>query len=68
MTQSGQGGEQQHPAGRPAHEGVVLPSDGGAPWIPGAPTDGPADQGAGQDAGQAVPAGGQPWGQPWGPR
>ncbi|WP_346767930.1 hypothetical protein [Streptomyces sp. 196(2019)] len=68
MTQSGQGGEQQHPAGRPAHEGVVLPSDGGAPWIPGAPTGGPADQGAGQDAGQAMPAGGQPWGQPWGPR
>ncbi|MER7855339.1 hypothetical protein ABTZ98_22705, partial [Streptomyces bacillaris] len=59
MTQSGQGGEQQHPAGRPAHEGVVLPSDGGAPWIPGAPTGGPADQGAGQDAGQAVPAGGR---------
>ncbi|MEU0306005.1 hypothetical protein [Streptomyces cyaneofuscatus] len=70
MTQSGQGGqggEQQLPAGRPAHEGVVLPSDGGAPWIPGAPTDGQADQG-GQPAGQAVPAGGQPWGQPWGPQ
>ncbi|MFF9635424.1 hypothetical protein ACF1D2_12685 [Streptomyces bacillaris] len=68
MTQSGQGGEQQLPAGRPAHEGVVLPSDGGAPWIPGAPTGGPADQGAGQAGGQAVPAGGQPWGQPWGPQ
>ncbi|MDX3377054.1 hypothetical protein PV390_21915 [Streptomyces sp. ME02-6991-2A] len=70
MTQSGQGGqggEQQLPAGRPAHEGVVLPSDGGAPWIPGAPTGGQADQG-GQPAGQAVPAGGQPWGQPWGPQ
>ncbi|MFD3971811.1 hypothetical protein [Streptomyces cyaneofuscatus] len=70
MTQSGQGGqggEQQHPAGRPAHEGVVLPSDGGAPWIPGAPTDGQADQG-GQPAGQAAPAGGQPWGRPWGPQ
>ncbi|MYX15706.1 hypothetical protein GTY67_20325 [Streptomyces sp. SID8374] len=71
MTQSGQGGEQQHPAGRPAHEGVVLPSDGGAPWIPGAPTGGQADQGgqqAGPDAGQAVPAGGEPWGRPWGPQ
>lgn len=70
MTQSGQGGqggEQQLPAGRPAHEGVVLPSDGGAPWIPGAPTGGQADQG-GQPAGQAVPAGGQPWGRPWGPQ
>ncbi|WP_326704211.1 hypothetical protein [Streptomyces cyaneofuscatus] len=70
MTQSGQGGqggEQQLPAGRPAHEGVVLPSDGGAPWIPGAPSGGQADQG-GQPDGQAVPAGGQPWGQPWGPQ
>lgn len=56
MTQSGQGDEQQLPAVRPAHEGVVLPSDGGAPWTPG-----------GQSAEQAAPAGGQPWGQPWGP-
>ncbi|MEW2067897.1 hypothetical protein [Streptomyces sp. NPDC007346] len=63
MTQSGQGGEQQLPAGRPAHEGVVLPADGGAPWTPGAPTGGQGDQG-----GQAVPAGGQPWGRPWGPQ
>ncbi len=37
MTQSGQGGEQQLPAGRPAHEGVVLPSDGGAPGCRGRP-------------------------------
>ncbi|MFD4942882.1 hypothetical protein ACFWNT_10160 [Streptomyces sp. NPDC058409] len=56
MTQSGQGDEQQLPAVRPAHEGVVLPAGGGEPWIPG----GPADQG--------TPAGGQPWGQPWGPQ
>ncbi|MFH8471091.1 hypothetical protein [Streptomyces sp. NPDC018000] len=56
MTQSGQGDEQQLPAVRPAHEGVVLPAGGGEPWIAG----GPADQGA--------PAGGQPWGQPWGPQ
>lgn len=57
MTQSGQGDEQQLPAVRPAHEGVVLPSDGGEPWTPGGAADG-----------RAVPAGGQPWGQPWGPQ
>ncbi|MCQ1577425.1 hypothetical protein [Streptomyces parvus] len=63
MTQSGQGGqggEHQLPAARPAHEGVVLPADGGAPWTPGAPP-------AGQD-GQGAPAGGEPWGQLWGPQ
>ncbi|MFJ1926913.1 hypothetical protein [Streptomyces sp. NPDC088131] len=56
MTQSGQGDEQQLPAVRPAHEGVVLPSGGGEPWTPGAPADQPA------------PAEGRPWGQPWGPQ
>ncbi|WP_406093926.1 hypothetical protein [Streptomyces sp. NBC_01013] len=56
MTQSGQGDEQQLPAVRPAHEGVVLPAGGGEPWTPGGPAD------------QATPAGGQPWGQPWGPQ
>ncbi|MFE6666647.1 hypothetical protein ACFVFH_24185 [Streptomyces sp. NPDC057697] len=56
MTQSGQGDEQQLPAVRPAHEGVVLPAGGGEPWIPGGPAD------------QAAPAGGRPWGQPWGPQ
>ncbi|MFF4231061.1 hypothetical protein [Streptomyces sp. NPDC001820] len=55
MTQSGQGDEQQQPASRPAHEGVVLPADGSEPWIPGV-----------SDA-QVAPAGGQPWGEPWGP-
>ncbi|MFJ5777604.1 hypothetical protein [Streptomyces sp. NPDC093094] len=50
MTQSGQGEE---PSARPAHEGVVLPSDGGAPLVPGSPT--------------AAPPGGQAWGTPWGP-
>lgn len=60
MTQSGQGDEQQNPAVRPAHEGVVLPAEGGAPWNAGPPAAGPADQ--------AVPAGGQPWGSPWGPQ
>ncbi|MFF3754579.1 hypothetical protein ACFYYH_29725 [Streptomyces sp. NPDC002018] len=58
MTHSGQGNEPQHPAARPAHEGVVLPGDGSAPYIPGQSVDQPA-QG---------PAGGQPWGQPWGPQ
>lgn len=63
MTQSGQGGEHELPAARPAHEGVVLPADGGAPWTPGAPG---AGQG-GQQGEQAAPAGGQPWGGQWGP-
>ncbi|WNI23194.1 hypothetical protein [Streptomyces sp. ITFR-16] len=56
MTQSGQGDEQQLPAVRPAHEGVVLPSGGGEPWTPGGAADG------------ATPAGGRPWGQSWGPQ
>ncbi|MDF6019519.1 hypothetical protein [Streptomyces sp. JH34] len=60
MTQSGQGDERQLPAARPAHEGVVLPAEGGAPWYPGGPASGQPDQ--------ATPAGGQPWGQPWGPQ
>ncbi|MEU5282594.1 hypothetical protein AB0G97_00985 [Streptomyces sp. NPDC020755] len=63
MTQSGQGGEHELPAARPAHEGVVLPADGGAPWTAGAPG---AGQG-GQQGEQAAPAGGQPWGGQWGP-
>ncbi|RZB19774.1 hypothetical protein StrepF001_00210 [Streptomyces sp. F001] len=70
MTQSGQGEE---PSARPAHEGIVLPSDGGEPLLPGM-TGGPADRPAGpQQAapGGRIPAsappGGQAWGQPWGP-
>ncbi|WP_327115884.1 hypothetical protein OG206_14055 [Streptomyces sp. NBC_01341] len=59
MTQSGQGDEQQLPAVRPAHEGVVLPAEGGAPWTAGGTGGGQPDQ--------AAPAGGQPWGSPWGP-
>ncbi|MFC9946386.1 chromosomal replication initiator protein DnaA [Streptomyces pratensis] len=60
MTQSGQGDERQLPAVRPAHEGVVLPAEGGAPWNAGGPAGGQPDQ--------AAPAGGQPWGGPWGPQ
>ncbi|MFE1884012.1 hypothetical protein ACFW7O_30880, partial [Streptomyces diastatochromogenes] len=54
MTQSGQGEE---PSARPAHEGIVLPSDGGEPLLPGM-TGAPAP---------AAPAGGQAWGGAWGP-
>ncbi|SOD85769.1 hypothetical protein [Streptomyces sp. Ag109_G2-15] len=54
MTQSGQGEE---PSARPAHEGIVLPSDGGEPLLPGM-TGTPAP---------AAPAGGQAWGGAWGP-
>ncbi|MFJ4816388.1 hypothetical protein [Streptomyces sp. NPDC088801] len=70
MTQSGQGEE---PSARPAREGIVLPSDGGEPLLPGM-TGGPGDaQGrrpvpppaGGPQA--SAPAEGQTWGQPWGP-
>ncbi|AYN40786.1 hypothetical protein D9753_19995 [Streptomyces dangxiongensis] len=54
MTQSGQGEE---PSARPAREGIVLPSDGGEPLLPGT-TGTPAP---------AAPAGGQAWGGPRGP-
>ncbi|MEV8528300.1 hypothetical protein AB0451_29775 [Streptomyces sp. NPDC052000] len=53
MTQSRQGDEPQHPAVRPAHEGVVLPAD----------TSGPR---AGEAL--PAPGGAQPWGRPWGPQ
>lgn len=63
MTQSEQGDEPQHPAGRPAHEGAGLP---------------PAHQQYGQALppqqppwptapGQVTPPQGQSWNQPWGP-
>jgi len=52
VTQSGQGEE---PSARPAREGIVLPSDGGEPLLPGMTGD------------RTTPAGGQAWGQPWGP-
>ncbi|MEV5149018.1 hypothetical protein [Streptomyces sp. NPDC052727] len=54
MTQSGQGEE---PSARTAREGIVLPSDGGEPLLPGM-TGTPAP---------ANPAGGQAWGGSWGP-
>ncbi|MEU0255526.1 hypothetical protein ABZ299_24180 [Streptomyces sp. NPDC006184] len=54
MTQSGQGEE---PSARPAREGIVLPSDGGEPLLPGA-TGTPAP---------AAPADGRAWGGPRGP-
>ncbi|MFG2354393.1 hypothetical protein [Streptomyces sp. NPDC048521] len=54
MTQSGQGEE---PSARPAREGIVLPSDGGEPLLPG--MTGAPDS--------AAPAGGQAWGGSWGP-
>ncbi|MFJ2159261.1 hypothetical protein [Streptomyces sp. NPDC087856] len=63
MTQSGQGEE---PSARPAREGIVLPSDGGEPLLPGM-TGGRGNQ---QSAGQpsiAPPTSGQSWGGPWGP-
>ncbi|MEV6741999.1 hypothetical protein AB0N14_35935 [Streptomyces sp. NPDC051104] len=61
MTQSGQGEE---PSARPAREGIVLPSDGGAPLLPGQ-TGGV--NGSIPPAPAPGPAGGQAWGQPWGP-
>ncbi|MFC8816803.1 hypothetical protein ACFVMA_17815 [Streptomyces rochei] len=62
MTQSGQGEE---PSPRQAREGIVLPSDGGEPLVPGL-------TGAGAPAGPApapasAPPGGQAWDRPWGP-
>ncbi|MFF3613646.1 hypothetical protein [Streptomyces sp. NPDC002580] len=52
MTQSGQGEE---PSARPAREGIVLPSDGSEPLLPGNTGD------------RATPAVGQAWSRPWGP-
>ena len=57
MTQSGQG--------EPAREGIVLPSDGGEPLLPGM-TGSPVPV-AQPPAPPAAPPEGQSWGQPWGP-
>ncbi|MER5976868.1 hypothetical protein ABT142_10085 [Streptomyces sp. NPDC001857] len=66
MTQSGQGEE---PSARPAREGIVLPSDGGEPLLPGMTNASysrprPHEQ---QQPSASAPGGGQTWGQPWGP-
>ncbi|MDT0397328.1 hypothetical protein [Streptomyces edwardsiae] len=70
MTQSGQGEE---PSARPAREGIVLPSDGGEPLLPGM-TTGPVAPGGRADGHNpgggypaSAPSGGQTWGTPWGP-
>ncbi|MEU7471845.1 hypothetical protein AB0A94_25540 [Streptomyces sp. NPDC044984] len=69
MTQSGQGEE---PSARPAREGIVLPSDGGEPLLPGM-TTGPVAPGGSADGRNSggfpasAPPGGQTWGTPWGP-
>ncbi|MFH8936926.1 hypothetical protein [Streptomyces griseosporeus] len=76
MTQSGQGDQ---PSAQPAREGIVLPSDGGEPLLPGphaggqpGPQPGPYPGGPqpgpyGPDPSAAAPAGGQAWGGAWGP-
>jgi len=73
VTQSGQGEE---PSQRQAREGIVLPSDGGEPLLPGmlgrpggAPYAGPQPPApsAPQPPAAAPPQGGQAWGTPWGP-
>ncbi|WP_217139743.1 hypothetical protein [Streptomyces sp. AC627_RSS907] len=63
MTQSGQGEE---PSARQAREGIVLPSDGGEPLLPG-PAGGSVGPQAGRPAPASAPPGGQAWDQPWGP-
>ncbi|MEU9452075.1 hypothetical protein [Streptomyces sp. NPDC048277] len=57
MTQSGQG--------EPAREGIVLPSDGSEPLLPGM-TAGPVPISP-PPAPAPAPSEGQAWGQPWGP-
>ncbi|MGW2637483.1 hypothetical protein [Streptomyces sp. NPDC001348] len=64
MTQSGQGDE---PSARPAREGIVLPSDGGEPLLPGM-TGGPVSQPVPPvTQPQAGPSSGQAWDRQWGP-
>ncbi|MEV6998679.1 hypothetical protein AB0N62_13445 [Streptomyces sp. NPDC093982] len=69
MTQSGRGEE---PSARPAREGIVLPSDGGEPLLPGmtgAQAGRPASVPAAPPTAPppSAPPGGQAWGTPWGP-
>ncbi|MFI9762680.1 hypothetical protein ACIHFB_32685 [Streptomyces sp. NPDC051963] len=66
MTQSGQGEE---PPPRQAREGIVLPSDGGEPLLPGM-TGGPDGPQYGRPVPPtpaSAPPEGQAWGTPWGP-
>ncbi|MFI1025219.1 hypothetical protein [Streptomyces olivaceus] len=63
MTQSGQGEE---PSPRQAREGIVLPSDGGEPLLPGLAGQPVAPQ-AGGPVPASAPPGGQAWDRPWGP-
>ncbi|CAM5283870.1 putative protein OS=Streptomyces tendae OX=1932 GN=GUR47_26970 PE=4 SV=1 [Streptomyces tendae] len=63
MTQSGQGEE---PSPRQAREGIVLPSDGGEPLLPGLAGT-PVGPQAGGPAPASAPPGGQAWDRPWGP-
>ncbi|GAA4808547.1 hypothetical protein [Streptomyces ziwulingensis] len=64
MTQSGQGEE---PSQRPAREGIVLPSDGGEPLLPGLAGVWAPQPGRPAPAPASAPPGGQAWNQPWGP-
>ncbi|HET9382944.1 MAG TPA: hypothetical protein VFP69_19250 [Streptomyces sp.] len=64
MTQSGQGEE---PSARPAREGIVLPSDGGEPLLPGRPGASGPVRPAPAPPPTTTPAGGQSRGTPWGP-
>ncbi|MEU9730738.1 hypothetical protein [Streptomyces sp. NPDC048002] len=65
MTQSGQGEE---PSARPAREGIVLPSDGGEPLLPGMTGPvGPPHARPAQPPAPAAPPGGQSWNGSWGP-
>ena len=77
MTQSGQGEE---PSQREAREGIVLPSDGSEPLLPGMlGASAPAGPYNGRHSGShdatgsyggpqaGAPTGGQAWGTPWGP-
>ncbi|WP_261718707.1 hypothetical protein [Streptomyces sp. FZ201] len=64
MTQSGQGEE---PSARVAREGIVLPSDGGEPLLPGMTGGQGAPQHPTPPPAPAAPSGGQSWHGSWGP-
>ncbi|MGV9450174.1 hypothetical protein [Streptomyces sp. NPDC003635] len=64
MTQSGQGEE---PSARPAREGIVLPSDGGEPLLPGMTGGHGGPQHPAPTTPPPAPAAGQAWSGSWGP-